>query len=233
MKPGDSESVEQLFDEVAPKYDLLNDLLSLGLHRLWKKKLLEMVSPGDQEFWVDLCCGTGDLTISLSRLVGPKGRVFGIDSASEPLDIARKRSKKKQSLQIDWIKADVLQTEFPSNYFDGAVMAYGLRNLSDPFEGLVELRRILKPGSLAGVLDFNRLEEGSLAKKFQMFYLRNLVVPLAAQFQLRPHYSYLEESLKQFPFGFQQEQLALRAGFSSASHRPIAASQMGLLLLKA
>ena len=232
MRPGDPHAVENLFNDVAPIYDLLNDVLSLGLHRAWKRHLISCLSPMPGERWLDLCCGTGDLALALARKVCPYGSVVGIDSASEPLAVARKRSQKEPKLPVDWIKGDALDTEFSSNYFDGAVMAYGLRNLTDPKKGLKELHRILKPGARAGILDFNQLSAHSNRAKFQKFYLQRVVVPTAAKFGLREHYAYLEESLKRFPRGSVQEDLALDAGFDKAKHQEIAIGLMGILLIR-
>ncbi len=233
MKPGDPQSVRNLFNAVAPNYDNLNDLFSFGLHRLWKRQLLNWVRPMPGENWLDLCCGTGDLALSLAHLVGPGGTVIGIDSALQPLDLAKRRAAKKTLLSLSWLKDDVLATSLPSNYFDGAVMAYGLRNLAQPAAGLKEVRRLLKKGARAGILDFNSLPNGSLKADFQKFYLRKLVVPIAAKFGLRDEYAYLEQSLRVFPNGSTQKRLASEAGFELVSYRQLACGQMGALLLTA
>lgn len=233
MKPGDPIAIKQLFDEAAPTYDLLNDLLSLGLHRVWKRQLLKSLKPKSGQYWLDLCCGTGDLAFVLARRVSPGGAVLGIDSARAPLQIANQRAKKGPWTQISWVQGNALETGLAPSLFDGAVMAYGLRNLEDHSKALQELHRVLKPGALAGVLDFNRLEESSKGAAFQSFYLRKLVVPIAAKLGLREHYSYLENSLRCFPDGASQVKLALEVGFTKASHFPLAAGQMGKLILKA
>ena len=130
-------------------------------------------------------------------------------------------------------QGDALDTGLPSACADGAVMAYGLRNLADPLQGLKELRRLLKPGGRAGVLDFNRLPQSGAAAAFQRFYLRRLVVPAAASVGLREEYAYLEKSLERFPAGSEQERLARQAGFAEANHRSLVAGQMGVLTLRA
>ncbi len=232
IKPGDPKAVENLFNEIAPKYDFLNDFLSLGLHRVWRRKLMNLLSPVAGENWVDLCCGTGDMALTLARKVTPGGTVLGIDSAIQPLAFARKKSSENSLLQLSWLQRDALDTKLPSNYFDGAIMAYGLRNLSDPTLGLQEIHRILKPEARAGILDFNSFGDYSFAALFQKIYLRQIVVPIANYVGLRQQYAYLEESLKNFPNGDKQVALAKKVGFREANFLPIAFGQMGILHVK-
>jgi ubiquinone/menaquinone biosynthesis methyltransferase len=232
VKPGDPAAVEQLFNAVAPRYDRLNDLLSLGLHRHWKRQLLAWLRPRPGERWLDLCCGTGDLALLLASRLRPGGEVLGIDAAAAPLERARQRSQLQPWLPVHWQRGDALCTGLPAAQFDAVVMGYGLRNLSDPATGLAEMRRLLRPGGRAGVLDFRRQPAGSLGEAFQRAYLRRLVVPAAALAGLEEHYAYLEASLQRFPDGAAQERLALEAGFTRARHRRLAVGQMGLLLLE-
>ncbi|KGG12966.1 MULTISPECIES: bifunctional demethylmenaquinone methyltransferase/2-methoxy-6-polyprenyl-1,4-benzoquinol methylase UbiE [Prochlorococcus] len=231
MRYRDPLLVKQLFNSVAPSYDILNDIFSFGLHRLWKKQLLNLLQPSIGEKWLDLCCGTGDLSIYLSSRLGNTGSIIGVDFSPEQINFAKKRAFKKSLQSITWLKADVLNSGLQQNEFDGIVMAYGLRNLSAPEHGLREIKRLLKPGSRAGLLDFNRTIEGSTSFHFQRFYLRKFVVPIASILGLHEQYSYLEESLKNFPNGSEQEKIALNLGFQKASYRVIAGGQMGILLL--
>ena len=233
VKPGDPAAVEQLFNDVAPRYDRLNDLLSLGLHRQWKRQLLAWMQPKPGERWLDLCCGTGDLALSMARIVRPTGDVVGLDAAAAPLALAEERRALEPWLKVDWLHADAMDTGLESASFDGLVMAYGLRNLADAAAGFEEMRRLLRPGGRAGVLDFNRLPEASWSAAFQRQYLRRIVVPAAALAGLEPQYAYLEESLKRFATGAEQEAMAVDAGFRTARHRPLMAGQMGMLLLEA
>ena len=233
MKPGDPAAVDQLFDAVAPSYDLLNDVLSLGLHRHWKRQLMALLQPQPGEAWLDLCCGTGDLAFLLARAVRPGGHVRALDRAQAPLEVAAQRLSRQPWLPLSFHVADALQTDVASASVDGVVMAYGLRNLADPGAGLREIRRVLRPGGRAGVLDFNRLSADQLSGRFQQLYLRRLVVPVASAAGLREHYAYLEKSLQRFPNGAEQERLAIEAGFSQAQHRSISGQQMGILLLDA
>ena len=244
MTPGDPEAVSALFDRIAGRYDAFNDLLSLGLHRIWKRQAVLWIQPRPGQRLLDLCCGTGDMALLLAEAVRPGGHVLGLDGAAEPLRMAARRSAARPWLSLEWRQGDALATGLEDGWADGAVMAYGLRNLQDPAAGLRELRRVLRPGGRAAVLDFNRHEPGQetpgwerrraqAALAFQRLYLRRLVVPLADLAGIREEYAYLEPSLERFPTGRVQVQLALDAGFAQARHRPLAGGQMGLLQLVA
>ena len=229
--PGDAAAVRQLFEAAAPRYDQLNDVLSLGLHRLWKRQAIAWVNPQPGQRCLDLCCGTGDLALLLAARVRPGGLVLGLDAAAAPLELAAARARRQPWLPLQWQLGDAQATGLPTGWADGAVMAYGLRNLADPAAGLAELRRLLRPGARAAVLDFNRAQ--TMAGRFQQVYLRRVVVPAARRVGLEQHYAYLEASLARFANGPRQELLATRAGFAQAHHRPLAGGLMGLLELVA
>jgi len=232
MKPGNAKVIEEMFNSISSRYDFLNDIFSFGLHRLWKKKLLNILNPNFGERWIDLCCGTGDMSILLARYMESSKNIIGIDSASEALLVARARSKETNSL-IEWINADALKTNLPSDQFDGLVMAYGLRNLSSPDAGLKEVFRILKPGGRAGILDFRSFQGFSIKGLFQKIYLSCYVVPIASMFGLGKEYSYIKKSLINFPSGSKQIHFALSAGFKKAEYQTLAMGQMGILILEA
>ncbi|WP_216900944.1 bifunctional demethylmenaquinone methyltransferase/2-methoxy-6-polyprenyl-1,4-benzoquinol methylase UbiE [Synechococcus sp. CCY 9618] len=233
MATPNPEHVRDLFESIAPHYDRLNDLLSLGIHRLWKRQAVAWIRPRPGQRLLDLCCGTGDLALVLASRVRPGGLVLGLDAAEAPLAIARRRAARQGWLPLQWRQGDALATGLADGWADGAVMAYGLRNLPDPAAGLAELRRLLRPGGRAAVLDFNRPEPASLPAAFQRFYLRRLVVPAAGAMGLTEQYAYLEGSLARFPTAPAQEALARSVGFSRARHRPLAGGLMGLLELVA
>jgi demethylmenaquinone methyltransferase/2-methoxy-6-polyprenyl-1,4-benzoquinol methylase len=238
MIPGDQEAVRELFETVAPRYDQLNDLLSLGGHRLWKRQAVAWLNPRAGQKLLDLCCGTGDGALLLAQKVRPGGQVLGLDAAAAPLRRARQRAAREPWLPLRFEQSDALATGLAAGWADGALMAYGLRNLVDPARGLAELRRVLRTGGRAAVLDFNRPDpEGGPAQvwaaQFQHFYLSRVVVPVASLVDLKDHYAYLETSLAQFPTAQQQMELALQAGFTAVGYRPLAAGLMGFLTLVA
>lgn len=229
--------MRELFERIAPRYDQLNDLLSLGLHRHWKRMVVAALRPQPGERWLDLCCGTGDLALLLAERSRPGGEVVGLDAAAAPLALAERRAARQPWLPVRWRQGDALATELPTGWADGATMAYGLRNLSDPAAALRELRRVLRSGGRAAVLDFNRPDpadpSAAAISLFQRAYLRRIVVPVASRAGLREDYAYLETSLRGFPTGVEQERLARAAGFAHARHWPIALGTMGRLDLVA
>ena len=236
MQPGDPTAVRDLFETIAPRYDLLNDLLSLGLHRLWKRQAVAWLDPRPGQRWLDLCCGTGDLALVLAARLRPGGEVLGIDAAAAPLAVAARRAERQPWLPVQWRQGDALATGLADGWADGAVMAYGLRNLSDPGAGLAELRRVLRPGARAAVLDFRRPDPRSgvgevSLERFQRLYLRGLVVPTARLAGLEREYAYLQASLDRFPSQQELCALARQAGFQQVRFRPLAAGLMGLLEL--
>ncbi|NJL69831.1 MAG: class I SAM-dependent methyltransferase, partial [Microcoleus sp. SM1_3_4] len=164
---------------------------------------------------------------------GPTGCVFGADFSAAQLEIARQRDRPfmTSTSPISWVEADALDLPFADNYFDCATMGYGLRNVTDIPRCLRELHRVLKPGRTAAILDLHR-PSNSLMRSFQQLYLDTLVVPAASQFGMTEEYAYINPSLDKFPIGPEQVELALNAGFATASHYPIAGAMMGVLVVE-
>lgn len=226
-----STEIRAIFNRIAPVYDQLNDWLSLGQHRIWKQMAVKWsnASPGDT--CLDLCCGSGDLALRLARSVGATGDVYGVDFSSQQLAIAQKRTHQQYPQPpISWIEADALDLPFSNNYFDAATMGYGLRNVLDIPRSLKELHRVLKPSATAAILDFHRPSNLQL-RDFQQWYLDQIVVPIADHLSLTQEYAYISPSLERFPTGQEQVMLARQAGFSTATHYPIANDMMGVLVI--
>lgn len=226
-----AEDIQALFDRIAPVYDDLNQSLSLGFHHVWKQMavLWSGAQPGDR--CLDVCCGSGDLALALARRVGSSGRVVGVDFSAQQLAVAQRRAAQARlSGVLQWQQADALALPFESASFDAATMGYGLRNLIDIPAGLKELRRVLKPGAKAAVLDFHR-PQGALLQQFQQWYLSQVVVPAAERCGLLDEYAYIAPSLDRFPSGSAQVELAGLAGFQQAVHYPIAGGMMGVLVV--
>ncbi len=224
--------VKTIFNKISYSYDFLNNLLSFGLHRFWKNKLVDLLKPIDGEHWADLCCGTGDLSFLLFNKVGPNGTVIGIDSAKEILNIARRKSKLIGNKFISWKTQDILQIDENLNIYDGICMSYGLRNLVNVEEGLKKVFNLLSDQGRAGFLDFNHPKLNSIADLFQKIYLRFVVVPISRIFKLGKEYSYIERSIKDFPEGYKLILLAKKIGFKKVEYRTIFFNQMGILILE-
>jgi len=223
--------IQGLFDRIAPVYDNLNERLSFGLHRVWKRMAVRWSGATPGHTALDVCCGSGDLALMLAREVGASGTVYGLDFSAELLAVAAARSRRTpQPAPLHWVQGDALALPFEANTFDAATMGYGLRNLTDIPQGLAELRRVLKPGATAAILDFHRPQSG-LAEQFQRWYLDTLVVPTAEQMGLTDEYAYIGPSVDRFPTGREQVTLAHQAGFNTATHYPIAGGTMGVLVV--
>ncbi len=223
--------VKNIFNKISYKYDFLNSLLSFGLHKLWKRKLVYLLKPLNGEDWADLCCGTGDLAFLISKRVSPKGSITGIDSAEDILNIAKKKSEIKKNKFINWEIKDVLTIDVCSKKFDGICMSYGLRNLNNVEEGIKKVFYLLKNKGRAGFLDFHHATQHSLPNIFQKLYLRIIVVTISSLFNLNKEYAYIEKSIKNFPKKNELIKIAKEVGFKKVEYRTIFFGQMGILIL--
>ncbi|KAL3582742.1 hypothetical protein D5086_017074 [Populus alba] len=221
-----------LFNRIAPVYDNLNDLLSLGQHRIWKRMAVSWTGAKLGDCVLDLCCGSGDLAFLLSEKVGSNGKVSGLDFSKEQLLMASSRQhllSKACYKNIEWIEGDATDLPFPDCYFDAITMGYGLRNVVDKRKAVQEMFRVLKPGSKASVLDFNKSTQPFVAS-FQEWMIDNAVVPVATAYGLAKEYEYLKGSIREYLTGIELEELALEAGFSTAKHYEISGGLMGNLV---
>jgi demethylphylloquinol methyltransferase len=232
MSATSSPQVQALFDQIAPVYDQLNAWLSLGQHRVWKQMAVQWAEPKLGGVNVDLCCGSGDLTLLMAHTVQGNGKTIGIDFSHQQLAIAQQRSSALPwANSIEWIESDVLKLPLADQSVDAITMGYGLRNVVDIPQALQEIYRVLNPQGRAAILDFNRATSPG-AQQFQRWYLQQVVVPIASCFQLKEEYAYLETSIARFPTGPEQVKLATTAGFEAVCHYPIAMNMMGILVIQ-
>jgi demethylmenaquinone methyltransferase/2-methoxy-6-polyprenyl-1,4-benzoquinol methylase len=223
--------VKTIFNKISYRYDFLNSLLSFGLHKLWKKKLVDLLKPQQGEDWADLCCGTGDLAFLICKRVGPNGSITGIDSAKEILNIAKKKAERVKNKFINWESKDILEIDEYARNFDGICMSYGLRNLESVEKGIKKVFSLLNDKGRAGFLDFHHSRKNSLSNIFQKIYLRLVVVPISRVFNLSREYAYIEESISNFPKGNELILIAKEVGFERIEYRTIFFGQMGILIL--
>ncbi len=231
MKSKKKFEVKTIFNNISYKYDFLNSFLSLGLHKLWKKKLVELLNPQDGEIWADLCCGTGDLAFLIGRRVSPNGAITGVDSAKEILNIAIKKSELIGDKFIKWEIRDIFELNGHQKKFDGICMSYGLRNLDNVDEGIKKVFSLLGDKGRAGFLDFHHSKKNSLSDFFQKIYLRLIVVPISRLFNLSQEYAYIEKSIKHFPKREKLIKIAKEVGFKRIEYKTMFFRQMGILIL--
>lgn len=164
--------VRDLFDTIASRYDLINDLQSFGLHRLWKRRLLGLAQPRPGQRALDLCCGTGDVTRALAQ----RGvETVGLDFSEPMLAVANARTKTRTAgAGIQFLRGDAQQIPFPDNSFDLVTISYGLRNLADWQLGLREMQRVTRPGGRILVLDFGK-PDNAIWRGIYFAYLRRFV----------------------------------------------------------
>jgi len=198
--PGEQRAarVNDLFAAIARRYDLLNDLQSFGLHRLWKRRVVRLakVQPGDRA--LDLCCGTGDIALALAR---QGAETIGLDFSPQMLEVAvaRQRNFKSQISNLKFIQGDAQRIPFPENSFGIVTVGYGLRNLTSWEKGLEEMLRVARPGARLIVLEFGK-PANRLWRKIYFTHLKCSVPLIGLLFCGNPRaYAYILESLKHYP----------------------------------
>ncbi len=211
--------VKSVFDAVADKYDLMNDVMSFGVHRLWKRFTIEKaaVRPGMRV--LDLAGGTGDLTKLLAPRVAPTGEVVLADINENMVQVGRRRLVDAGVAQwVDFTLANAEQLPFADASFDRVTIAFGLRNVTDKAAALQEMARVLKPGGQALILEFSQVTQPWLAKAYD-FYSFNILPKMGkAIAQDEESYRYLAESIRKHPDQDTLKEMMLAAGFDRADY---------------
>ncbi len=188
--------VNDLFAAIARRYDLINDLQSFGLHRLWKRRVVRLAQAKPGDCALDLCCGTGDLALALAQ---NGATATGLDFSRPMLDVADQRNLKAQVANLKFIQGDAQQVPFPDDTFDIVTMGYGLRNLTSWERGLDEMHRVAKPGARIIVLEFGK-PTNTLWRAIYFTHLRCSVPLIGLLFCGNASaYAYILESLKHYP----------------------------------
>jgi len=187
-----------MFDRVARRYDLLNTVMTAGLHHGWRERAVDRagISPGDSV--LDVCCGTGDLSLELAGRVAPDGHVIGCDFSEPMLDLAREKASAREADGVRFEWADALSLPYDAGRFDAVTVGFGVRNLADLDRGLREMTRVLRPGGRLVVLEITQPTRPPLSTFYSLWFDR--VVPLLGSFSGDSEaYSYLPESVRGFP----------------------------------
>jgi demethylmenaquinone methyltransferase/2-methoxy-6-polyprenyl-1,4-benzoquinol methylase len=212
--------VRQVFESVAPRYDLMNDLMSGGVHRLWKNALIDVANPRPGERFLDVAGGTGDIAFRLVRRQGERPRVTVCDINQAMLTVGRDRAIDRGLVAgLDWVTGDAESLPFEDRTFDGYTIAFGLRNVTDIDKALAEAHRVLKPGGRFYCLEFSKVTSAPVGRVYDAYSSRAL--PLFGRVVARDGeaYRYLHESIRRFP---PQRELARRlreAGFANVAWR--------------
>lgn len=221
-------AIREMFSSIAPRYDLVNHLLSFNIDRLWWRSAAQtfgfiLCQPNARV--LDLCCGTGDMTFALFEEAGfSTPRILGADFSHAMLQRAQQKSR---GTPLRWIEADALSLPFKDGLFDLITAAFGFRNLADYDAGLREIVRLLKVGGECGILDFG--EPAGLTGKVYRIYFRRVLPVLGTVISgVRGPYSYLPASVEHFPRPQEMLDRMRRAGFREASWTPYTFGIAGL-----
>lgn len=212
--------VHGVFSSVASRYDLMNDAMSLGIHRLWKDALLDWMAPRPGMRALDVAGGTGDIAFRLMDRVKGEARVTVLDLTEAMLAEGRKRAEERPwADRLDWVAGDAMALPFESGRFDAYTIAFGIRNVTRPEEALAEAYRVLRPGGRLLVLEFSRVPNEALRKLYDL-YSFNLIPPMGqALTGDRASYQYLVESIRRFPDQDTFAGMIEAAGFGRVQHR--------------
>jgi len=221
-------AVREMFTSIAPRYDLLNHVLSFNTDRMWwwrASRTFDSVLKRPDGRVLDLCCGTGDMTLALRRRANSAtARIIGADFSHAMLQRA---AVKGRGTSLRWIEADALQLPFPDEHFDLVTSAFGFRNLADYDAGLREIVRVLRPGGECGILDFG--EPGGLVGKAYRLYFKNVLPAVGTVISgVQGPYKYLPASVERFPPPGEMLERMRLAGFREASWTPYTFGVAGL-----
>ena len=211
--------VQGVFNSVASKYDVMNDVMSVGIHRLWKDAMMDWLAPRPGQRLLDVAGGTGDISFRFLKRAG-SGHATVLDLTEPMLAEGRKRAEAAQMEgSLDWVVGDAMALPFEDNTFDVYTISFGIRNVTRPQEALNEAFRVLKPGGRLMVLEFSQLPNEGLQKLYDLYSFN--VIPRIGQLIAgdRDSYQYLVESIRNFPDQETFLGMVRTAGFEQAKYR--------------
>lgn len=210
-----SVQIREMFDEVAPGYDRANQVLSLGVHHQWRRRLVRAAGAMPDMSVLDCATGTGDLAFEFRRAVGTDGQVSGLDFSPQMIALAKRKSQESKCA-VDFMIGDVLSLPFPDNSFDIASIAFGIRNVDDPAMGVREMARVVRPGGRVAVLEFGQPDSAVFARLYR-WYSNRVIPTIGGWITGKPaSYRYLTESSAAFPAGPKFVELMQSTGSFSA-----------------
>jgi len=221
-KSGDR--VRRMFSEIAPRYDLLNHLLSLNIDRYWRWKTLKLLNLQPNVPFLDVCTGTGDLAIAASKSLGADTEVVGSDFCAEMLDFARKKQSKlaEPRPNLRFVEADTMELPFGDGVFQAVSVAFGLRNVADTKVGLREMMRVCHEGGTVAILEFSKPSLPGLKHLYTIYF--KSILPRVGNSVARNSseaYQYLPQSVSEFPSGEQLASVMREVGLKNVQWRPM------------
>ncbi len=211
--------VQGVFSSVASKYDVRNDVMSVGIHRVWKDAMMDWLAPRPGQRLLDVAGGTGDIAFRFLKRAG-EGQATVLDLTEPMLIEGRKRAEaERMSSSLDWVVGDAMALPFDANTFDVYTISFGIRNVTRPQDALVEAYRVLKPGGRLMVLEFSQLPNPMMQAAYDAYSFN--VIPRMGQLiaQDRDSYQYLVESIRNFPDQDTFLAMIKEAGFENAKYR--------------
>ena len=220
--------VQGVFGSVASKYDVMNDAMSLGIHRIWKDAMMDWLAPRPGQKLLDVAGGTGDISFRFLKRAG-SGHATVLD-LTEPMLVEGRKRAEAESLadSLDWVVGDAMALPFEDNTFDVYTISFGIRNVTRPQEALNEAYRVLKPGGRLMVLEFSQIPNEMMQRVYDLYSFN--IIPRMGQMIAgdRDSYQYLVESIRKFPDQESFLTMVKQAGFDNTKYRNLS---MGIACL--
>lgn len=216
-----SQEVQDMFGRIARRYDRANRVLSFGIDKLWRRRTVRAASVEAGAHVLDTACGTGDLSFALKRAVGPTGSVVGVDFTPQMVELAHAKTAKHGDVAFE--EGDVMAMRFEDDSFDAATIAFGIRNVDDPVQGLRELRRVVRPGGRVVVLEFGqpRGPWGAFYRSYSKHIMPRLGGLITGD---KAAYEYLPRTAAAFPAGPAFVAMMEEAGLKDVQATPLSGS---------
>lgn len=214
------EQVEDMFDNIAHKYDFLNHLLSAGIDNTWRKKAIKHIAKYNPKITMDMASGTGDFAVDTVKFIDLE-KLVALDLSDKMLEVGRQKSIKKAIKNIDWLKGDSENISFKDNTFDAMTVGFGVRNFGNLEKGLSEMCRVLKNGAPLVVLEVSEPDNFPMKQIFAIHF--NYILPFVGKIFSKDNraYTYLPESVRAFPKGEEFVKILKKVGFKKVEYKAL------------
>ncbi|MFS0751573.1 demethylmenaquinone methyltransferase [Oceanobacillus sp. 1P07AA] len=231
-KPSSKEErVHHVFENIYSKYDSMNSVISFQRHKAWRKDTMKRMNVQAGETALDVCCGTGDWSVSLAEAVGKTGKVIGLDFSQNMLSIAKQKKQDMQLNQLELIPGNAMELPYEENSFDYVTIGFGLRNVPDYMTVLNEMHRVVKPGGKVVCIETSQPTLIGYRQAYYFYF--KFIMPILGKLIAKSYkeYSWLQESAKDFPGKKELREMFLKAGFDQVEVKSytggVAAMHMG------